>query len=81
MLAPNSFLEAGFRLTEEAGFEAILSPFLFKPPVCEVVWLVSRRQEATPARQHMKIMSQKRNVLQIREEDANHVGQRGNGST
>jgi len=43
--------------------EAILSPFLFKPPVYEVVWFVSERQEATPARQHIKIVSQKRDVL------------------
>ena len=69
VLAPNCFLEGGFRVTQEAGFEAILSPFLFKPPVCEVVWFVSERQEATPARQQMKIVSQKRNVSQMGEED------------
>lgn len=56
-------------MTQEAGFEAILSPFLFKSPVREVVWCASERQEATPARQQMKIMSQKRNISEMMGED------------
>lgn len=69
VLAPNRLLEGGFSVTQEAGCVAILTPFLFKPPVCEVVWFVSERQEATPVRQQMKIKSQKRNVSQMAEED------------
>ena len=59
VLAPDDFVDGSIEVLREAGFEAVSSPFLFKPPVCEVVWLASERQEAAPARQQTKIIYQK----------------------
>lgn len=39
VLAPDNFVDGSVRVLQEAGFEAVSSPFLFKHPVCEVVWL------------------------------------------
>lgn len=65
VLAPDDFVDGSIEVLREAGFEAVSSPFLFKPPVCEVVWLASERQEAAPARQQTKIIYQKGDISQM----------------